>query len=108
VYAQSETGSVAGIRAADLDYMQHVTVGRNAADTWSTFNGRIGDVFFDKKALSDTEREEPEVRVMSKFADVGGPSRGRQAPSSGDGMRPIVRHILAGTMLVPRGAHFVT
>ena len=73
VYTQSETDSFRIVRAGDLDYMQQITVGRNAPDAWSTFNGHIGDVFFYRKALSDTEREELETLLMSKFTDVAGP-----------------------------------
>ena len=33
-----------------------ITIGRNGPDSWTTFNGAIGDVFIYKTALTDSER----------------------------------------------------
>ena len=38
-------------------YAKNITVGRNAPDAWTTFNGDIGDVFLYKVALTDAERK---------------------------------------------------
>jgi len=37
-----------------------ITVGRNASDGWSPFNGLIGDLFFYKSAQSDADRQQVE------------------------------------------------
>ncbi|MCX6345300.1 MAG: hypothetical protein NT018_09550 [Armatimonadetes bacterium] len=49
----------------------HITVGRNWADTWSTFNGEIGDVFLYKTALSDAERVKLETYMANRLAYTG-------------------------------------
>ena len=48
-------------------YAKSITVGRNAPDSWTTFNGDIGDVFLYKVALTDKEREELEGYLKSKL-----------------------------------------
>ena len=45
-----------------------ITVGRNAPDGWSAFNGSIGDVFVYKSALSDTERQQLEACIAGSLA----------------------------------------
>jgi hypothetical protein len=48
-------------------YMHNINVGRNWPDSWTTFNGDIGDVFFYKIALSDADRQTLESQTRTKF-----------------------------------------
>ena len=51
-----------------------ITLGRNAPDGWTTFNGLIGDVFLYKVALSDAERRQLETFIaQSLVGDRTGP-----------------------------------
>jgi hypothetical protein len=54
-------------------YAASITVGRNAPDAWTTFNGDIGDVFVYKVALSTGERQELE-RFIANSLEEGKPS----------------------------------
>ncbi len=54
----------------DPDFTHYVSVGRNAPDGWSTFNGHLGDVFVYKVALSDSERQQLEADLTAKFQSV--------------------------------------
>jgi len=49
----------------------YITVGRNYTDTWSTFNGEIGDVFLYKTALSDADRVKLETYMANRLAYTG-------------------------------------
>jgi hypothetical protein len=42
-------------------------IGRNNYDGWTVFNGNIGDTFMYTVALSDTDRQQLETDLMSKF-----------------------------------------
>jgi hypothetical protein len=53
------------------EYGRFITLGRNNPDTWSTFNGDIGDVFLYKAALSDSERQKLVTYIGSKLIDDG-------------------------------------
>lgn len=44
-------------------FASRITLGRNAADAWSAFNGDIGDVYAYTVALDNTEREELEAFI---------------------------------------------
>jgi sialate O-acetylesterase len=44
-------------------FAHQITLGRNAPDGWTTFNGQIGDVFLYKAALTDAERKQLEAFV---------------------------------------------
>ena len=46
-----------------------ITVGRNAPDGWTAFNGMIGDVFLYKTALSDAERQQLETFIAQSLVD---------------------------------------
>jgi len=48
-------------------FANSINVGRNNPDTWSTFNGNIGDVFVYKVALSGSERQGLEQLLTTKF-----------------------------------------
>ena len=48
-------------------FANHINLGRNNPDTWTTFNGNIGDVYVYKTALTDTERRQLEGVVAGKF-----------------------------------------
>jgi hypothetical protein len=45
-----------------------ITIGRNAPDGWTAFNGAIGDVFVYKVALSDAERQQLEAWIAASLA----------------------------------------
>ena len=49
----------------------YITLGRNYTDTWSTFNGEIGDVFLYKTALSDADRVKLETYMANRLAYTG-------------------------------------
>lgn len=46
-----------------------ITVGRNAPDAWTAFNGAIGDVFVYKTALSDAERRQLEAVIAQSLLE---------------------------------------
>jgi hypothetical protein len=48
-------------------YANAFNVGRNNPDSWTTFNGNIGDVFVYTNALSGTERQLLEATLGSRF-----------------------------------------
>ena len=48
-------------------YATSITIGRNAPDGWSTFNGKIGDLFLYKTALSDADRKKLEAHLVGKL-----------------------------------------
>ncbi len=52
---------------SDPDFTHYVSVGRNAPDGWSVFNGYIGDVFVYRTALSDADRAALEASLIQKF-----------------------------------------
>jgi carbonic anhydrase/acetyltransferase-like protein (isoleucine patch superfamily) len=54
----------------DPDFTHYVSVGRNAPDGWSTFNGNIGDVFVYTNALPDSDRVALEADLTAKFLSV--------------------------------------
>lgn len=51
-------------------YANATNVGRNNPDTWTTFNGLIGDVFLYKVALTDTERQQLEANLLPRFVNT--------------------------------------
>ncbi|MCX6921891.1 MAG: hypothetical protein NT154_01540, partial [Verrucomicrobia bacterium] len=51
-------------------FAKSITVGRNAPDAWTTFNGDIGDVFLYKAALTDDERKELEIYIAHKLSTL--------------------------------------
>ena len=48
-------------------YADSINIGRNNPDPWTTYNGKIGDVFLYKTALSDAERQELEAYIAGKL-----------------------------------------
>jgi len=56
-------------------FARSINIGRNAPDSWTTFNGHIGDVFVYKVALTDAERRELEAHIAASLH--GGDSVGR-------------------------------
>jgi hypothetical protein len=50
-------------------YGSSINIGRNNPDHWATFNGKIGDVFIYKTALSDSDRKRLEAYVTVKLLD---------------------------------------
>ena len=65
------TSLVPGVTGGAGGYGSYINVGRNNPDSWSTFNGAIGDIFVYKVALSDTaeapERQQLEADLANKF-----------------------------------------
>ena len=49
-------------------YATSITLGRNAPDGWTSFNGAIGDVFVYKTALSEAERQQLETSIAASLA----------------------------------------
>ena len=60
------TSLVPGVAGA---YATSITVGRNAPDGWTAFNGAIGDVFVYTTALSDPERQQLEAWIAHTLVD---------------------------------------
>jgi len=52
-------------------YATSISLGRNAPDAWTAFNGAIGDVFVYKTALSDTERQQLEAWIAKSLVADG-------------------------------------
>lgn len=48
-------------------FAKSITLGRNAPDGWTAFNGQIGDVFIYKTALTDAERKELEAFIAKSL-----------------------------------------
>ena len=59
------TSLVPGVAGA---YATSITLGRNAPDGWTAFNGAIGDAFVYKSALSDAERQQLEASIAASLA----------------------------------------
>jgi hypothetical protein len=70
VVSITATSTYASIAPGPEGYMRNINLGRNHADTWSTFNGSIGDVFFYKTALSETERQEVENGIAHRLTQA--------------------------------------
>ncbi len=68
VMSISETSPMTALAPGKEGYMKNITVGRNAPDAWTTFNGDIGDVFLYKVALTDDERKELEAYIAHKLS----------------------------------------
>ena len=49
-------------------YADNVTIGRNAPDGWTAFNGDVGDVFCYRTALTDSERQRLETYIANKLS----------------------------------------
>jgi len=49
------------------DFTSFINIGRNNPDGWSAFNGKIGDVFLYKTALTDPERQELEAYLVNRL-----------------------------------------
>ncbi|MCX6879487.1 MAG: hypothetical protein NTW21_37640 [Verrucomicrobia bacterium] len=52
------------------DFRKYISVGRNAPDGWTTFNGYIGDVFFYKTALSSTDQTTLQADLQTKMNSI--------------------------------------
>ncbi len=48
-----------------------ITIGRNGPDSWTTFNGSIGDVFLYKAALTENDRVQLETYIYNSLSNVG-------------------------------------
>jgi sialate O-acetylesterase len=53
-------------------FAKSITIGRNAPDAWTTFNGDIGDVFVYKVALTEQERTQLEAHIEHKLSAGSG------------------------------------
>jgi hypothetical protein len=51
-------------------YANAINIGRNNPDTWTTFNGLIGDVFVYKVALTDLQRQGLEANLLPRFVNT--------------------------------------
>lgn len=52
------------------DFTHYITLGRNAPDGWTTFNGNIGDTYFYKIALDSTTRGDLETALIAKYGSA--------------------------------------
>jgi sialate O-acetylesterase len=69
VMAKSSTSPMTSLVPGEAAFAKSITVGRNAPDGWTAFNGDIGDVFFYKIALTDEERKDLEAYIEHKLND---------------------------------------
>jgi hypothetical protein len=60
-------GAFTQLAPGSQSYMKDITIGRNSPDSWTTFNGNIGDLYFYKVALTSTERSQLESLIRGKF-----------------------------------------
>ena len=67
VYSSAALSTFTQIAPGSQWYMHDITVGRNGPDTWTTFNGNIGDVYVYTTALSSTDRQQVESFIRGKF-----------------------------------------
>ena len=67
VVSVTATSTYTSIAPGTEAYMRNINLGRNHADSWSTFNGSIGDVLFYKTALSEAERQEVENGISFRL-----------------------------------------
>lgn len=76
VYANASTTDVTSLIPGTTQYGggngqgafgTYITVGRNWPDTWTVYNGLIGDVFVYKTALGDSDRIQLESDLRTKF-----------------------------------------
>lgn len=51
-------------------FWSYISVGRNQPDAWTTYNGKIGDLFLYKTALTDVDRTQLEGVLMAKYGIV--------------------------------------
>jgi len=58
-------------------YADSINIGRNNPDPWTTYNGKIGDLFIYKKALSDSQRKGLEAYIAAKYSCPGPATRKR-------------------------------
>ncbi|MCX6343651.1 MAG: hypothetical protein NT018_01090 [Armatimonadetes bacterium] len=68
VMSNSELSAMTALAPPEAGFAKSITVGRNAPDDWTTFNGDIGDVFLYKVALTDDERKELEAYIAHKLS----------------------------------------
>ena len=64
----SAVSDMTSLAPPEAGFAKSITVGRNAPDAWTTFNGDIGDVFLYKVALTDEERKELEAYIEHKLS----------------------------------------
>ncbi len=65
------------------DFTSYINIGRNNPDGWSAFNGKIGDVFLYKTALTTSERQDLEAYIIAKL--LGNSSLKYDSDLNGDG-----------------------
>ncbi len=51
-------------------FWSYINVGRNQPDGWTTYSGKIGDVFLYKSALNTADREQLEGVLLTKYGIV--------------------------------------
>jgi sialate O-acetylesterase len=49
-------------------FAKQITLGRNAPDAWTAYNGQIGDVFLYKTALTDSQRKGLEALIIEELS----------------------------------------
>ena len=77
VYANTSTTDVTSLIPGTTQYAggnaqgafgTYINVGRNDPDTWTTYNGKIGDVFVYTTALGQADRMQLEADLATKFS----------------------------------------
>lgn len=62
-------------------FAHEITIGRNAPDPWTTFNGAIGAVYLYAKSLSSMERQQLEQELSGLFRDSSPKSSVAEKPT---------------------------
>jgi len=70
VLNKTTTSTMTSLVPGPNGYDTYMNVGRNNPDSWTTFNGHIGDVFVYKTALSDSERQQLENFIKSYLSET--------------------------------------
>ncbi len=52
-------------------FANHVSLGRNTPDSWTTYNGYFGDTFIYTTALGDSERQDLETYLVNRLTGTG-------------------------------------
>ncbi|MGN6643464.1 MAG: carboxypeptidase regulatory-like domain-containing protein, partial [Verrucomicrobiota bacterium] len=68
VIDRTTTSDMSALVPGSDSYKKFINVGRNNPDTWTTFNGNIGDVYVFKRAIPDSKRTALQNALSAKFA----------------------------------------
>jgi sialate O-acetylesterase len=68
---ETTTSTFTQMTPGSVGWQQNISLGRTSGSGWSSFNGYLGDTFFYRSALSDTDRQALETDLIAKFTGSG-------------------------------------